>query len=248
MHEGSTILFVVMQNIQTKSTTKISAKDVFEKYIEPKLTGKDSAETITKFCDLDYGYFYNIATKYVLKERQISSLIGFKDEFFVFKVISQIIKELKLEKVYYVKKVTANRNSGLRARIIHFNGRVVPLTLGGDCVVFRQQNNRPVMIIECKEYIDMIRLKEIIGESRLIKDEIFGSKNLLSGVQFCIFAEVLELTPEWSALLDHSDLKYKIDQIFIIRDGKRKDKSNKPIRLNLIKFKTFIIDFLRTTT
>jgi len=32
--------------------------------------------------------------------------------------------------------------------------------------------------------------------------------------------------------------------IFIIRDGKRKDKSNKPVKENLEKFKNYIEKFL----
>lgn len=224
---------------------KIDAKGVFEKYLAPKIIGKDSDETITIFCALDYNYFYDIATKYALRERQISSLVGFKDEFFVLTLICQIIKELKLEDVYYTKKVTANRSSGLLARKVRHKGKEVLLTLGGDCVIFKKQGDRPVMIIECKEYIDMIRLKEVIGESRLIKDEITGSTNLLGGVLFCIFAEVLELTEEWGVLLKHSDLRHRIDRIFIVRDGKRKDKNNKPVRATLVEFKNFIIRFLQ---
>ena len=228
-----------------KKQKKIDAKGVFEKYLAPKIIGKDSNETIAIFCALDYNHFYNIATKYALKERQISSLVGFKDEFFVLTLICQIIKELKLEDIFYSKKVTANRNSGLLARKVRYKGKEVLLTLGGDCVIFRKQNNKPVMIIECKEYIDMIRMKEVIGESRLIKDEIIGSTNLLGEVQFCIFAEVLELTEEWGALLKRSDLRHRIDEIFIVRAGKRKDKNNKPVKATLVKFKNFIIRFLQ---
>lgn len=228
-----------------KRRKKINAKGVFEKHLAPTLIGKDSDETIGIFCALDYNHFYNIATKYALKERQISSLVGFKDEFFVLTLISQIIKELKLEDVYYTKKVTANRNSGLLARKVHHNGKDILLTLGGDCVIFKKQDDRPVMILECKEYIDMIRLKEVIGESRLIKDEITGSTNLLGEVTFCIFAEVLELTEEWGTLLKHSDLRHRIDEIFIVRNGKRKDKNNKPVKATLVEFKNFIIRFLK---
>jgi len=228
-----------------KKQRKVDAKSVFEKYLAPKIIGKNSDETIAIFCALDYNYFYDVATKYALKERQISSLVGFKDEFFVLTLIHQIIKELKLEAVFYTKKVTANRSSGLLARKVLHNGKEVLLTLGGDCVIFKKQDDRPVMILECKEYIDMIRLKEVIGESRLIKDEISGTTNLLAGVLFCIFAEVLELTEEWSVLLKRSDLRHRIDEIFIVRDGKRKDKNNKPVKATLVEFKNFIIHFLQ---
>jgi hypothetical protein len=57
---------------------------------------------------------------------------------------------------------------------------------------------------------------------------------------------VLELTDYWSHLLDVSDLKYQIDKIFVIREGKRKDKANKPLKQNLIQFKEFITNFLLT--
>ncbi|MCX6763571.1 MAG: hypothetical protein NTZ97_02460 [Candidatus Moranbacteria bacterium] len=73
-----------------KKKKKITAKSVFEKYLVPKLIGKNSDETLNIFCNLDYNYFYNIARKHKLKERQISSLVGFKDEFFVKTVTSQI--------------------------------------------------------------------------------------------------------------------------------------------------------------
>lgn len=227
-----------------KKQKKIDAKGVLERYIAPKITGKNSDETIKIFCTLDYNHFYNIATKYKLKERQISSLVGFKDEFFVSTLICQIIKELKLDNKYYTKKVTANRSSGLSSRKVLHNGKKFVLKLGGDCVIFKKQNDKPVMIIECKEYIDMIRLKEVIGESRLIKDEITGSTNLLKGVRFCVFAEVLELTEEWGVLLNSSDLRHGIDKIFIIRNGKRKDKNNRPVEATLIEFKNFIVSFL----
>lgn len=87
---------------------KNNAKRVFEKYLAPKIIGRNSDETIINFCSLDYNSFYYIATKFSLKERQISSLVGFKDEFFILTLVSQIIKELKLEGAYYAKKVTAN--------------------------------------------------------------------------------------------------------------------------------------------
>ena len=60
------------------------------------------------------------------------------------------------------------------------------------------------MIIECKEYIDMIRMKELIGESRIIKDNISNSTYLLDDIKFCVFAEVLELTDGWAYLLEKS--------------------------------------------
>lgn len=227
-----------------KKQKRPNTKSVFNKYLARTLVGNNSDETIAIFSALDYNHFYNIAKRHKLKERQISSLVGFKDEFFVLTLICQIIKELRFEDVYDIKKVTANRGSGLLARRILYDGKEVSITLGGDCVIFRKLDNKPLMIIECKEYIDMIRLKELIGESRLIKDEITGSTNLLSGVSFCIFAEVLELTKEWNLLLKHSDLRYRIDEIFIIRDGKRKDKNNKPVRTTLEEFKNFIIHFL----
>lgn len=230
-----------------KKKKKVNAKSIFEKHIAPKIIGKDSNETISIFCTLDYNYFYNIANKYGLKERQISSLVGFKDEFFVLTLVSQIIKELEFEDTFYTKKVTANRSSGLSARKVFHNGKEFILKLGGDFVIFKKQDDRPVMIIECKEYIDMIRLKEVIGESRLIKDKIIGSINLLEGVQFCIIANVLELTEEWGAWLNNSNLKHRIDKIFVLREGKRKDKTNKPVKATLLEFKDFIIRFLKNT-
>lgn len=224
---------------------KINAKGVFDRYIAPIMIGRDSNETIAIFSTLDRNFFYNFANKFSLKERQTSSMVGFKDEFFILTLVSQIIKELGLEDMYSFKKVTANRNSGLSARKVFHNGKEFKLKLGGDCVIFRKHDDQPMMIIECKEYIDMIRLKEVIGESRIIKDEISGSINLLEGVQFCVVTNVLELTEEWGALLKNSNLKHGIDKIFIFREGKRKDKTNKPIKKTLVELKNFIVSFLK---
>lgn len=227
-----------------KTKIKISAKDIFDKRIAKSLVGRNSEETIDIFCNLNQKYFYQLAQKHELKERQISSLVGFKDEFFVETLISQIIEENGLEAKIYCKKVTANEKSGLSARAVKFNGKDKILTIGGDCVILRKSDNKPLMIIECKEYIDMIRMKEVIGESRVIKDNISKSVNLLNDIKFCVFSEVLELTDGWADFLRNSDLKHKIDEIFIIRDGKRKDKDNKPVKANLVKFKTYIVNFL----
>jgi len=227
-----------------KAKIEINAKNVFEKYFAKQLQGKNSEETIEIFCNLNFNSFYNLARKYKLRERQISSLIGFKDEFFVEVITNQIIKENNLTDKYYCRKVTANEKSGLSARAIKFRGEDKILTIGGDCIIFRKSDNKPLMIIECKEYIDMIRMKEMIGESRIIKDDISKSINLLDGVKFCVFSEVLELTDAWAYFLNNSDLKHKINVIFVIREGKRKDRENKPIRDNLLKFKNYIEDYL----
>ncbi|MBI2050499.1 MAG: hypothetical protein HYT31_01695 [Parcubacteria group bacterium] len=227
---------------------KKSAHDVFDKYIAPKIVGDTSQQTIEIFCELDYNNFYDLAKKYRLEERQVSSLIGFKDEFLVLVLITQIIEEDNLEDSFYCKKVTANEKSGLSARTIKIDDKDVILTIGGDCVIFRKSDNKPLMIIECKEYIDMIRMKELIGESRVIKDEISNSVNLLDDVTFCVFSEVLELTEGWAQLFHHSDLKHNIDEIFVIRDGKRKDKRQKPVKENLERFKEYIRDFLAVAT
>lgn len=227
-----------------KTGIKISAKDIFDKHIAKSLVGKNSDETIEIFGNLNQIHFYHLAKKYKMKERQISSLVGFKDEFFVETLISQVIEENGLGDKIYCKKVTANEKSGLSAHSIKFYGKNKILTIGGDCVIFRKLDNKPLMIIECKEYIDMIRMKEVIGESRIIKDNISKSTNLLCDIKFCVFSEVLELTDGWAYLLKNSDLKHKIDEIFIIRDGKRKDKGNKPVKANLVKFKKYVEYFL----
>ncbi len=229
-----------------KKRRKPTAKEVFDKKVSKDLIGKNSNETIDIFSDFSFSHFYSLSKKYKLKERQISSFIGLKDEFFVKTLVDQIIWELGLEKKFYCRKITANENSGLKSRKISFKKKDKILAVGGDCVIFRSSDEKPIMIIECKEYIDMIRMKELIGESRIIKDEISGSKNLLGDIKFCVFSEVLELTDAWAHLLKNSDLKYKIDEIFIIRDGKRKDKSNKPIKDNLLDFKKYISEFLRS--
>lgn len=93
----------------------------------------------------------------------------------------------------------------------------------------------------------MIRMKELIGESSIVKDTISNSVHLLGGIKFCVFAEVLELTDGWAYLLKNSDLKHEIDEIFVIRDGKRKNKGNKPVKANLERFKKYIETFLLET-
>ena len=230
-----------------KKKIKINAKDIFDKKFSKNLTGESSRETIDIFCNTDNNYFANLAKKHKLQERQIASVVGFKDEFFVELLVNQIIKENKLENRFYCKKVTANQTSGLLSRSIKLNNTEKILTIGGDCVIFKKDGDKPIMVIECKEYIDMIRMKELIGESRIIKDEISNSTYLLDDIKFCVFAEVLELTDGWAYLLENSDLKHKIDKIFIIRDGKRKDKGNKPVKENLEKFKNYIQNFLLET-
>jgi len=227
-------------------TTNLDAKHVFRMYISPRIIGKNSDETIKQFCSLGYSDYYEIAKANGLKERQISALIGFKDEFFVELLISQIIKEEGLSEMFRIKKVTANRTSGIEARESLTGNKMHKLMLGGDCVIYDKRNNKVAMIMECKEYIDMIRLKEVIGESRLIKDDIVGTKNLLGDVMFCVFTDVLELTDEWGTLLKNSDLKHKIGEIFVVREGKRKDKENKPNYESLLAFKLFIVKFLRS--
>jgi len=229
---------------KSKVKVKVNAKDIFDKHVAKNIIGKNSKETIEIFCNLNYNNFYNWAQKYKLEERQVSSLVGFKDEFFVEILIKQIIAESKLSDKFYCKKVTANEKSGLSARAIKLKGEDKILTIGGDCVIFRKSDNKPLMIIECKEYIDMIRMKELIGESRVIKDEITKSINLLDDIKFCVFAEVLELTDGWAYLLNNSDLKHRIDAIFIIRNGKRKDKENMPVAANIMSFKNYIQNFL----
>jgi len=199
------------------------------------------------FCKLNFKFFYDLARKNKLKERQISSLIGFKDEYFVALIINQIIKENHLDNKYYCKKVTANEKSGLLSRIIKYEGVDVFLRVGGDAVVFKKKDNKPLMIVECKEYIDMIRMKELIGESEIIKADIFTTTNLLKDIKFCVFSEVLELTNGWKKLFYDKNFKHGIDQTFIIRDGKRKNKENKPMRKNLEKFKEYILRFLTSS-
>ena len=105
-----------------KKKIKINSKGIFDKYYSKNLTGSNSKETIDIFCNTNYNYFASLGKKYKLKERQIASVVGFKDEFFVELLINQIIKENKLENKFYCKKVTANQTSGLLSRSIRLNG------------------------------------------------------------------------------------------------------------------------------
>ena len=96
-----------------KKKLKTNAKDVFDKYFSKALTGANSDETINIFCNTDNNYFTNLARKHKLEERQIASVVGFKDEFFVELLINQILHENGLGNKFYCKKVTANQTSGL---------------------------------------------------------------------------------------------------------------------------------------
>src|SRR3989304_9579906 len=104
-----------------KKKLKINAKDIFDKKFSKNLTGKNAKETIDIFCSTDNNYFANLAKKYKLQERQIASIVGFKDEFFVELLINQILKENKLDDKFYCKKITANKTSGLLSRSIKLN-------------------------------------------------------------------------------------------------------------------------------
>ncbi len=224
----------------------LSAKDIFDKKIALLITEKSSKKLIELFSQTSFDYFYNLQEVKGLKERQIASIIGFKDEYFVETIINLIIKENKLTNKFYCKKVTANKTSGIKGRSIKINNKIIDLTFGGDCVIFykRKDVDIPILIIECKEYIDMIRMKELIGESKIIRDKISNSITNFPNIKFWVFAEVLELTDGWSYLFNNSNLKHNIDKIFIVRKGKRKDKNNKPQQSELVKFRDEIKRFL----
>ncbi len=225
---------------------KTSAKVIFETKIVPLLKSSSSDEAIEKFCETSNAYFYNLPIMKALKERQIASIVGFKDEYFVESVINHVLKENNLVERFYCKKVTANATLGIEGRQVTKDGVSFSLMYGGDCVVFTKEDEKPILVIECKEYIDMIRMKELIGESRVIKDEVTNSVLKTPHVKFWVFAEVLELTDGWAYLFNNSDLKYKIDEVFIARKGKRKDKDNKPQKSELVRFRDAIQAFLAT--
>jgi len=226
----------------------ISSKEIFDLKIAPLLIGSTSTDTINIFSKTSFNYFYNLSNTMGLKERQVASIIGFKDEFFVETVINQVIEENNFNNKFYCKKVTANKTSGIKGRSVKVGDKNIDLTFGGDCVVFCKQNNRdiPILIIECKEYIDMIRLKELIGESKIIKDIVSNSTVNFPKIQFWVFAEVLELTEGWAYLFNNSDLKHLIDNVFVVRLGKRKDKTNNPQKDILFHFRDEVKFFLKS--
>lgn len=221
-----------------------NAKNIFNKKITPLIRGKNSDDTIDIFSKTSNSYFYNLPQMRRLTERQKASFIGFKDEYFVETIINYVIIENDLEQNFYCKKITANENSGIKSRSIDISGKKIDLTIGGDCVVFNKRTNEPVLIVECKEYIDMIRMKELIGESRVIKDVISNSTLNFPNIKFWIFAEVLELTESWAYLFNNSDLKYRIDKVFVARNGKRKDINNNPQKSELVRFRDELKLFL----
>lgn len=221
-----------------------NAKDIFNKKIAPLMKGKNSDEIINIFSKTSKSYFYNLPPMKRLTERQKASAIGFKDEYFVEAIINYVISENNLEQKFYCKKVTANEYAGIKSRSINIAGKKINLTIGGDCVIFNKKIDEPILAIECKEYIDMIRMKELIGESRVIKDIISNSTLNFPNIKFWVFAEVLELTEGWAYLFNNSDLKYRVDKVFIARDGKRKDVNNSPKKSELIRFRDELKSFL----
>jgi len=221
-----------------------NAKDIFNEKIAPLMKGKNSDETINIFSKTSNSYFYNLPPMKRLAERQKASIVGFKDEYFIETIINYVIGENNLEQNFYCKKVTANEYAGIKSRSINIAGKKIDLTIGGDCVIFDRRTDEPVLIIECKEYVDMIRMKELIGESRIIKDIVSNSNLNFPNIKFWIFAEVLELTDSWAYLFNNSDLKYRVDKVFIARDGKRKDVNSNPKKSELIRFRDELKSFL----
>ena len=221
-----------------------NAKDIFNEKIAPLMKGKNSDETINIFSKTSNSYFYNLPLMKRLAERQKASIVGFKDEYFIETIINYVIGENNLEQNFYCKKVTANEYAGIKSRSINIAGKKIDLTIGGDCVIFDRRTDEPVLIIECKEYVDMIRMKELIGESRIIKDIVSNSNLNFPNIKFWIFAEVLELTDSWAYLFNNSDLKYRVDKVFIARDGKRKDVNSNPKKSELIRFRDELKSFL----
>lgn len=225
--------------------SKNSAKVIFDREIAPTLKGSNSDDTIDKFSKTSNSYFTILGKKLNLKERQFASVVGFKDEFFVETIINNLLIEKNWTEKFYCKKVTANKTSGIKNRSIQIRSEKIDLTIGGDCVIFSKETDKPILIVECKEYIDMVRMKELIGESRVISEHITNSELNYPDLKFWVFAEVEELTRGWSYLLKNSDLKYRIDQIFIVRKGKRRDVNTKPNIDELKRFKYELIKFLR---
>jgi len=213
-----------------------NSRKIFDREIAPLIDGKTSDELIDVFSRTSKDFFDELLTKNNVKERQFAAMVGFKDEFFVRRLAECLISENRLTDNFYCKKVTSSRTAGIKGRITSFISRK-ELTFGGDCVIFNKTTKAPVLIIECKEYIDMTRLKELIGESRILKARIRHSRRVYPNLKFWVFAEVLELTADWQELLEKSNLKYKIDKIFIARNGKRTDTDATPDKTKLLYFK-----------
>jgi len=228
----------------SKSNPANNAKSTFDTAIAPLIRGTSSDDAIQKFSQTSFNYFYQLPIMATKKERQRAAIIGFKDEYFVETIINHVIRENQLENIFYCKKVTANATAGIKGRTISINGQTQDLTYGGDCVIFTKHDHQPILIVECKEYIDMIRMKELIGESRVIIEQLSLSTTNFPNIKLWVFAEVLELTSGWAYLFANSNLKHHIDKVFIVRDGKRKDKNNQPKIAELTRFRDEIKSFL----
>jgi|688.fasta_scaffold469340_2 hypothetical protein len=213
------------------------SSDITELIVKP-YRDKSSHEMIEVFSTLSRQDYAEMFAKFSLTERQIANWYGRKDELFLEHLIGRIIAELQVSN-WSVDKITSSRDPRMGLRIVGAK----KMYFGGDSVLF--QGDRPMCIVQCKEYLDTIRVKELIGESLMLKALTDGALHTGPVPLFVVFANVWELTKEWQSAVQNCGLKGYVDEFFVVRPGKRKDKGSLPSKDELQRFKRYIEKVIR---
>jgi hypothetical protein len=215
-----------------------NAAAVFQEVIQPLLDANTIEKLMFNYESFSYEEYLSRLQQHTssLTERQLAFIIGYTPEFFIQRAAMLIIDDHDVGDIWTVDKITASEDSRMKVRSLPSG---LSMYMGGDLVLFK--NKLPTVIIECKEYIDTIRLKELIGEAYLWSvDPPSPSIRNAPGVRFIVFAHVWELTDAWRTfILDHG-LKGHIEEFFVVRPGKRKDKSLRPQHKELERFIAFL--------
>lgn len=229
------------------------AKEFFETHLKPESAVEKLTEWYLSLSPASYRAKIKNAlseTGTKLTERQIAWLIGYKDEFFVQGLAQAIIEEKGLTAEWSAEKVTKSDDPRMAIRKIveptiakEIESRREPAVMytGGDLVLFHRKT--PRLIVECKEYIDTIRLKELIGEAYLWKaDPIDGGvERIAPQIPIVVFANVWELRETWRVMVLKYNFRGHIDDFFIIKPGKkRKDKDARPDPAEITRFEKYL--------
>lgn len=215
-----------------------SETDQIENTILELYKGKSTNEMIDVFASKSRQDYHLIFSSFALTERQVANWYGKKDELFLQELIRRIIRDLKRPS-WSVDKITSARDERMGLRQVGKS----KMYFGGDSVLFK--DSQPKCIIQCKEYLDTIRVKELVGESLMLKALTDGAIHTGPIPLFVVFANVWELTPEWQESVQKLGLRGYIDEFFVVRPGKRKDVNARPMKAELLRFKGFIEGVIR---
>jgi hypothetical protein len=94
--------------------------------------------------------------------------------------------------------------------------------------------------VQCKEYLDTIRIKELVGESVMLKQPLTALPHTTPPPLFVVFANVWELTEEWRTAVEHFGLRGHVDDFFVVRPGKRRNTDAKPLIDELNRFRSLL--------